>query len=129
MRTSLLGPRRKTTPTGACEANKALKRGERVGLNTSGERWFAAGVHLLLPGVGELEERGLAPGGGEERQTDGQAAIESGGDGDVRVAGDSCWSGAATGVAIAVDVVSEPSGAGGQGHDCIELVLGEQGVN
>ena len=80
--------------------------------DTRGETRLAAGLHLLFPRIGELDERGLAPGRAEERQADGQAAIESGRDGDVRVAGDGRGRGAAAGVAIAVDVVGEPGGAG-----------------
>ncbi len=59
----------------------------------------------------------------------GKAAIEAGGDGDVRVAGDGRGRGAAAGVGIAVDVIDEAGGAGGEGDDGVQLVLGQQRVD
>ncbi len=108
-----------------------LKLSETSALSSdAGEKYrFPAGVHLLLPGVGELDERGLAPDGAEERQTDGQAAVESGRDGDVRVTGDSRGSGAAAGAVIAVDIIGEAGRTGSQRHDRIQLVLREQRVD
>src|SRR3954469_6466713 len=82
-------------------------------------------LRRLLEGVGELDQRGLAPGLANERDRQRQAEGEAGGDGDARVAGHRGGGGGAPRIRIAVDEVDQPGGAAGGGHEGVQLVLGE----
>jgi len=83
----------------------------------------------LLERIGQLDQRGLAPGAAEERNADGHAEDEFCRDVDIGIAGDGGERGSATSVVVAVDVIGKSGRAGGGCDDRVEFVFVHRGVD
>src|SRR5437016_6546593 len=93
------------------------------------ELWRPAMVSGLLVRVCELDQRRLAVGAPEDRQTDRQSTYGSRGHSDVRVARDCGGCGVAAAVMISGNQIRQPGGPASRSNQGVEIVLGHRRVD